>query len=264
MKTLYKILTILAIPSVLLLYSNSGGSPGGKTGSPGDGAANCTQCHDDGQALGQEGWITTDIPAEGYIPGETYTITVTGTYEGIGKMGFELTAEDDADNKLANFTITDANRTQFTNNDNAVTHTQEGNVPNGNTNTWSVNWTAPLDVDNTMFYAAVNAANGNGNNQGDQIFLTSLAVSKDVVSGIGNEYLANTINVYPNPASEYVLLDLPEASQFSLIDIAGRQILSKTSVGQTERVDVSALESGIYFIQIIHDGNTATKRLLKN
>ena len=86
----------------------------------------------------------------------------------------------------------------------------------------------------------------------------------DIASGIEDDILASRINIYPNPASEYVLLDLPEASQFSLIDITGRQILSRTSVGQTERVDVSALESGIYFIQIIHDGNTATKRLLKN
>lgn len=357
MKKLYKILSLLIVPSILILYSYSGGSPGGKTGSPGDGNANCTQCHDDGTPLPQEGWITTDIPEDGYMPGETYTITTTGTFPGVGKMGFELTAENFTGDKLPDFTITDANRTKFTNNDNAVTHTQAGNVPDGNTNTWSVDWTAPTEEDNVFFYAAVNAANGNGNNQGDQIFLTSLTVSKyvpapavvsvdpdhaeqnsdltvtitgenttwqsgvstvtfkyhdddqitfdgtnidvksdteltadisitldqmtglydvsvdaltlengftvDVVSSIGADHLANSINVYPNPGSEYTMIDLPEAAQIKIVDLAGRLLFSIDHTGRHEKIDVSTYEPGIYFIRISYEGNTVTKRLLK-
>ncbi len=142
MKKIYKLLTILAIPSILLLYSYSGGSPGGKTGSVGDEANTCTDCHT-GTSAGQIGWISSNIPEAGYTPGETYSITATGTHEGVVKFGFELTAENVGGDKLGGFMITDADRTKFTNANNAVTHTQAGNAPNGSMNTWSVDWTAP-------------------------------------------------------------------------------------------------------------------------
>ena len=84
----------------------------------------------------------------------------------------------------------------------------------------------------------------------------------DVASGIGDDILASSVQVYPNPATSYVMVEVPESSQISLVDMTGRQIYTKSNSGQKESMDVSALESGIYFIQILHDGNTATKRLL--
>jgi len=158
----------------------SSGSPGGKTGSPGDGA-NCTQCHT-GTPQSASGWITTNIPAMGYTPGQTYTITVTGTHSGVGKFGFETTAESSGGSKKGTFIITDAVQTQLTNSNHAVTHTSAGTTPSGNSKTWTFDWTAPAaGTGNITFYAAFNAANGNGNNQGDVIYLTSTSVSEEVV-----------------------------------------------------------------------------------
>ncbi len=181
MKTIYKLLSILIIPSALLLYSYSSGSPGGKTGSTGDGGTTCTQCHA-GTSIPQSNWITTDIPVDGYTAGETYTVTVTGTHTGVVKMGFEVTAENTSGTKKGMWTLTDATRTKFTNGNAAVTHTSAGNVPSGNTNTWSMDWTAPVaGTGSIKFNAAVNAANGNGNTAGDQIYTTSLTVSEAVI-----------------------------------------------------------------------------------
>ncbi|PLX03865.1 MAG: hypothetical protein C0595_05490 [Marinilabiliales bacterium] len=180
MKTIYKFLSVLLIPSALILYSYSTGSPGGKTGSTGDGGTTCTQCHS-GTSIPQSNWITTDIPVDGYTAGETYTVTVTGTHTGVVKMGFEVTAENTSGTKKGTWTLTDATRTKFTNGNAAVTHTSAGNVPSGNTNTWSMDWTAPVaGTGDIKFNAAVNAANGNGNNTGDQIYTTVLTVSEAV------------------------------------------------------------------------------------
>ena len=111
---------LIAIAGMFFLLTsgteNSGGSQGGKTGSPGDGGATCTNCHS-GTATAQEGWITSNIPAEGYTPGETYTITATGTHNGVGKFGFEVTAEDNADAKTGTFVITNSDESQLANND---------------------------------------------------------------------------------------------------------------------------------------------------
>lgn len=359
MKIIYKLLSILAIPLVLILYSYSGGSPGGKSGSPGDGNNTCTDCHNTFSLISETGWITTNIPAEGYTPGETYTITATGTHDGVVKMGFELTVEDGNGSKLGGITITDAARTQYTNSNNAITHTQAGNVPTGNTNTWSLDWTAPSDQEGMVyFYAAFNAANGNGNTSGDQIYNSNLSVDKfvpapaitsvdpsnaeqgwegvvtimgenttwtqgvfavtfindsdptdtfsatnvqiksdneincdvmvaidqeigtytvkvdavsleggftvDVASSIGDDLLAEGTRAYPNPATTYVNLDLPQGADIRVVDMLGHQIFTKQNTNRSEKIDVSELEQGIYFLQIMHEGNSATKRIVKN
>ncbi len=181
MKTIYRLLSILIVPSVLVLYSYSSGSPGGKTGSSGDNGITCTQCHS-GTAIAEANWITSNIPADGYTAGETYTITVTGTHNGVVKMGFELTAENSFGSKKGTWTITDAARTQLANSNTAVTHTSGGTAPNGNTNTWNMDWTAPeAGTGNVKFNTAVNAADGNGNTSGDQIYTSVLTVTEAVV-----------------------------------------------------------------------------------
>ena len=94
-------------------HSNSGGSPGGKTNSPLD-AQTCTGCHSGTLNSGVgTATIISDIPANGYVIGNTYTITLTGVKANCTKFGFELTAED-ASGKAGNFMITD-NTTKFVN-----------------------------------------------------------------------------------------------------------------------------------------------------
>ncbi len=180
-KIIYSILSILFVPTILMLYSYNSGSPGGKTGSTGDGGSTCTQCHA-GTANTQSGWITTNIPFDGYTGGETYTITVTGTHSGVVKMGFELTAETLSGTKKGTWIITDAGRTQLANANAAVTHTAGGTSLSGNTSTWSANWTAPTSGTGSIkFNTAVNAANGNGMTSGDQIYTSVKTVGEAAV-----------------------------------------------------------------------------------
>ena len=97
--------------------SNGSGSPGGKTGSPSDGAS-CTGCHYAG--LGTGATITTNIPPSGYVPNQTYTITANINQSGINKFGFEITAEEAnfGSAKTGSFLITNSNETKFVNNNN--------------------------------------------------------------------------------------------------------------------------------------------------
>lgn len=166
----------MALPSILLLFSYVNGSPGGRTGSVGDGGHTCTDCHS-GTAQPKVGWITSNIPVEGYTPGTTYTITATGTFSGVNKFGFELTAEDPFGSKIGTFSITDPSRTKLANANSSVTHTSSGTSVSGNSSTWSMNWTAPSSPSPSVikFYAAFNAANGNGSTSGDVIFTSSVS-----------------------------------------------------------------------------------------
>jgi hypothetical protein len=195
MKKFYPFLIVIAIPVILLLMSNSNGSPGGKTGSIGDNGNTCTQCHS-GSAISIPYWITTNVPPEGYTPGQTYTITATGTHTGVVKFGFELTAENSQGAKVGTLLLTEPARTKFTNANKAVTHTSAGNVPSGSTNTWTMNWVAPSNVQgNVGIYAAFNAANGNGNTSGDVIYKSSMFISEYTPPPV-------LVSILPNEANQ--------------------------------------------------------------
>ena len=180
MKKFYAYLLVLALPATLLLYSYVSGSPGGKTGSPGDNGATCTDCHS-GTAQTQSNWITSTIPNEGYTPGQTYQITATGIHSGVVKFGFELTAEDIFGSKAGTFSVIDPARTKLVSGGKAVTHQSAGVTPTGDSNSWTVNWTAPTSGA-VRFYASFNPANGTGTTSGDGIYTSSLAVNELVLN----------------------------------------------------------------------------------
>lgn len=228
MKKLYPFLLVLATPVILILMSNSTGSPGGRTGSIGDNGNTCTGCHG-GTATPMIGWITTNVPAEGYTPGQTYQITATGTHVGVVKFGFELTVENDQGDKVGTLQLTDATRTKFTNGNQAVTHTAAGNVPSGNSNSWTMNWVAPSNVDGQVgIYAAFNAANGNGNNTGDIIYKSSIFISEFTPPAV-------LVSIVPNQADQ---------GQSILATITG----SNTNFSGTPAVSMSFSGNGLEII----------------
>ncbi len=185
MKKLLQFMPLLILPVAFILMSYSSGSPGGRSGSPGDGGNSCVQCHSSFPTISVTDWITSDIPAGGYELSEVYNITMTGIHEGVSKFGFEFTAEDSEGNKVGTLSILNPTETQLTNGTVAATHTSQGTTPIGDSKSWTVEWTAPDDpAGDVTFYASLNAANGNGSTSGDQIYLGSLTVG-EVGSGGG-------------------------------------------------------------------------------
>lgn len=358
MKTFYKFLPVLIIPTSFLFFAYHTGSPGGYTGSNGDGK-DCTQCHGPGPTNIVDGWIITDVPSEGYIPGETYTITTTGTHPGVVRFGFELTAENTSNQKTGTLVITEPARTQLTNATNAVTHTSGGITPTGDSNTWTMEWVAPSAGEGDItFTAAFNAANGNGNNTGDIIYksvttiqemipqpaivsvdpdhgeqgwqgtvtitgenttwlsgvfnvffinhddsMEELTVSNidvksdteltadvtidpdqliglydvqvnnatlenaftvDIASAVNEVFAGGTVSLYPNPAANFLNVELPTASNITIYDLAGRQVLEKENTSAKEKLDVSSLDNGLYLVFIENKGEQTTMKFLKN
>ena len=249
MKRLYQFLPLLLLPVVFIFLGYSAGSPGGRTGSPGDNGNNCTACHT-GDPQNASDWIMTDIPASGYIGGETYMITATGTHSGVGLFGFELTAEDQEGNKVGDFMITNTTETQLNNNDASVTHTAQGNTPAGDSKTWEFEWMAPDDVPGDItFYAAFNAANGNGNTGGDVVYLTDMTVSPDVTSIAGVEA---EFAFYPNPTSGLVNFETPQFEDHAEVKVfnqAGQLIEKRNINSNTGQINLSDRAPGIYFVQ---------------
>ncbi len=251
---------LLAAPVAFILIISSVGfvahSPGGKTGSPTDGST-CVQCHS-GTPQTASGWITTDIPVEGYEASTTYTVTLTGTHAGVSKYGFELTAENAGGQKTGLFTIVNATETELANGASAVTHTSGGTTPDGDSRTWTMEWTSPDQDEGTItFYAAVNAANGDGGNSGDIVYTTSHAVDYSSLSI--NELAEKSRTIYPNPANDFIFVDMNKTGNVNVIDMTGKVVKRVEMKSTKERVDISDLEIGTYFIQT----GTTTEMFLK-
>ena len=244
-------LIFFAISTAIFLMSGvdySSGSPGGKTGSPGDGGNTCTDCHA-GTAEPAEGLISSNIPEEGFMPGETYEIEVTVSDDNAGLFGFEVTAENSVDAKTGTFAIIDEENTKFVNGNAAVSHTSLGTTPDGNAKSWNMEWTAPEEAEGPVtFYTAVNAADGDGTNNGDQILTSSETYQINSV-GISEKEIVQKL--YPNPAKDVLNILLENAyEKIHIWSASGKLLTSEHLKSRQKSVDVSQYPEGVYFLSI--------------
>ena len=215
------------------------GSPGGKTGSPMDNS-DCTSCHSVLNTSLTTTNITSNIPSTGYIPGNTYNITVVlNPVVGLDPAGFEITCEENTTNtKSGSFGITNPTSTQFTNNSSAVTHTTAGN----SLGTWSFNWVAPIaETGDITFYGAFIEADYPIGNQGDLFNEATLSINESTVNSTINPSEENsfTFNSVNNT------IELLDNTELSVYNLEGRLILYSNK----RHTNLSHLLKGIYIIK---------------
>lgn len=254
------LLFIILIPTLALLFAFIQGPSAGYTGSPLDGI-DCTDCHPEGPATQVLGWITSDIPSVGYTPAAVYIITVSTPDATTSRMGFQITCETAAA-KAGDFDNFDAVRTQLKGS-HVVTHTAAGTDPVGTPNSWQMYWTAPMAGTGTVnFYAAVNGSDASGTRFGDIIYVSSMTVNESNV-GIAEQFDQAIGQIYPNPATKKIKLNVPLNSDIRIFDNIGRELMSNKANTKDLQLDVSALEQGIYYVQIHLDGQVANRRFVK-
>lgn len=250
-KNLLLLFSALLLAAVLISGTlNNTGSPGRKTGSQLDGQT-CTQCHT-GSAT-QVNWISTNIPETGWTPGNTYDISINAFHGTAPKIGFEITAENNSE-KVGIFTITDPNRMRFSVQEKAVTHKDAGNAATNGENSWEMQWTAPNENKGDItFYAAINAANGNGNTSGDTIYTSSLLISQDPSTTTNVATVEKTsLKVFPNPASNFIFIESAGEIETATIFSASGQLIKSISVNhqQTIKLAVNDLHKGLYLVNV--------------
>lgn len=78
-----------------------------------------------------------------------------------------------------------------------------------------------------------------------------------------NDFEKNTIVFYPNPAHDFFnIQSVEEIKSVIIFDTTGKNVASFNN--QKERIDISNLKSGIYFIEILNSENkTLTEKLIK-
>ena len=252
-------LLLLTYPEVIngnVNGSNNGN--GGKTNSPMD-LGNCTMCHSGTLNPNTSGSvaISSDIPASGYVPDETYTITVEAEHQSFTTYGFELTAENGS-SKAGIFTIVNSSQTKLVNGGNAVTHKMSG-ILGSATKTWTVDWTAPgfaSSLGTVDFYACAVTANGNGENSGDEVHTNIYTVTEQQSTSIQEkEHLFSVF--YSN---ESINIDATNRIELiNIYNIDGQIVKSINS--NTKKISTSELSDGIYIIELsdIFNNKSTTK-----
>jgi hypothetical protein len=232
------------------------GTEPGYTGSPGDSLKNCTVCHG-GTAVAIEGWITSNIPTTGFVPGNTYKITATNTSLSHNRFGFSISPQAINGTLLGKLIVTDTARTKLNGNDKYITYRPAG-VPNDDKAIWEFEWVAPADtVNEVVFYGAFNS-NQDGHKGGDLTRLSTLKVFKEGFTGGAELSFGLNQRLYPNPCNDYleISMDIPVSSEttISLCDLNGKVVETLfqnfVKVGTiNEKINMTHVKSGVYLVQ---------------
>lgn len=249
----------LLIAGSVLFLSNRGGSPGGRTGSNVDSQRTCGTnggCHGPKTPI-EQSMISTNIPETGYVPGQSYEITIEVSQAGRNVFGYEIMGEDANNNGVGTF----ANNADGNANGFRATHKFNSSSGTGG-RTWVLDWTAPeTGTGEITFYAAVLAANNNGNNGGDLLLVDTLSISEGATTSVSQLDKLN-IRVSPNPASNYITIS-NEFSREASIRITN--VLGKTVINQafSHQIDVSGLPANRYVLFIESEGKIYRSSFIK-
>lgn len=153
--------------------------------------------------------------------------------------------------------MADTESTQLINSDHAVTHTLDGTTPQENSGTWSANWVAPEVDGDVTFYTALNVANGNGTTSGDEIKTNSLSYQ---INDVGIEEVSLVEGIYPNPATNFLNLDLTKSDlKVSVYSLNGKMLESIVAEGQSTTINLTGYKTGIYFVKA---GNSPMQKFI--
>jgi hypothetical protein len=276
-KPYFLIATLATFFSILSLQliSNSGGAPSGRAGSPIDvGTCAAPGCHNSFAVNSGNASlaINTTIPETGYLPGETYTVTVEIAESGTERFGFEATAFGPGPSAtIGNVVITDANRTRLNPGANQyVTHTSNG-IDNLDAATWNFDWEAPAaGTGEVQFYVAAMASNRNGSTSGDHVYTIADTLAEAAGASIEPLEVAFEARLFPTLASDQITLQLQSQARSSLRlwvnDLQGRQVYTSEAEVMpgafNETINLSRWQPGLYVLSLELNGQRAYRKFV--
>jgi hypothetical protein len=242
------------------LHSTPDGAPtDGRTGSPGDGGKTCATsgCHF-GSATTINNVITSNIPAEGYTPGASYTITVS--VDGSGRKGLCVSPQKEDGTLMG--TLTAGAGLAFVGGK-YITHTSPKTDA---MSVWTFTWVAPAAGSGRVIFYGAFANNRN------VVRKSEYAIEEKIASGTSENKLVAQFNVFPNPSKANAPLTIgfnpKNADNFkiTLLDITGKEVsvLFNESVQpryQEQSFILPSLTKGVYFIRLTGNKESITQKL---
>ncbi len=82
--------------------------------------------------------------------------------------------------------------------------------------------------------------------------------------GIKDINNANNIAIYPNPATNTLTIETPQAAVIEITNIQGQLIKTLTTTGNKTNIDVSALPGGVYILQAKTEKGVVVNKFIKD
>ncbi len=189
-----------------------------------------------------------------YIGGETYeiryTISVaTGTPNG---YGFQSTAlHDNLENAGTFQNPGTAVQLEDVNGRHIIEHSEVHTE-----NTFVSEWVAPMSGGAVTFYASSVAVNGNGANSGDGFAGASLSVQQSTIGLEGVK--ESTLDVYA--FNKQLYLNGLNKGTVELYSVEGKKMFEQAILVGDQKIDLSVLDDGIYFLSVPQLGQS--KRIM--
>ncbi len=294
-------ITITGIACFIVLTSETTGvldSSGklGNAGGPGEQTCSNTGCHGSGNGSGTSGGLAnnagpgsitlTAVPAfvgNTYVPNQVYSITVSVSETGKNKFGFSCEFLDNSgntnpsvNNSVGLVTITNSVTTRkgqpFGTARVYATHQTNGGAVANSAN-FTFNWTAPASGTVNVYYDGAAVNNDALANALDNVYAHNfqLAVASGTATSIIENSKLSDVKIFPNPAKNILNLSYSIERDIhidaKIVDISGKVIINAFSKNSTkglqnETINISNLQSGLYFLILKGEGFIVTEKII--
>jgi len=79
-----------------------------------------------------------------------------------------------------------------------------------------------------------------------------------------SDFEVNSIRFYPNPTTGIITISLLENASVSVIDLSGKQVMTRNLEMGDATLDMSSLTKGLYLIQVVGESYTKTEKIILN
>ena len=79
-----------------------------------------------------------------------------------------------------------------------------------------------------------------------------------------NNFAVSQVKLYPNPTASTLNIEaLANIQSIAIYNIIGQEVMTKEANSSTISLDVSGLNSGVYVIKTMIDGNVSSTKFIK-
>ena len=93
----------------------------------------------------------------------------------------------------------------------------------------------------------------------------SISVSDCKTNGLDEMDLDEIISVFPNPAADFIQINITYdyISSIQIINSRGQVVLSKEGEGRENKISTRGMNSGVYLVKVFIDGKYFINKILK-
>jgi photosystem II stability/assembly factor-like uncharacterized protein len=168
------------------------------------------------------------------------------------------------------YPTTDVNSVYFTDADTGYIIGTELNAGNSvilRTTNGGIDWSSPLFITSYNLFSVYFTDNETGYVVGESgTILKTTNGGGPPVKVIEKPALTNSLNIYPNPASDIITIETPEISHQSFLSIynLNGQELRKQNISESKTIiDISNYNTGLYIVKVMGERSVKVGKIVK-